>query len=433
MFKAFYEKGFSKKEIENCLNTTEKNNYMKNNYILFLSEFSNDIDFTLIPKIRNIYNKGYEFPIWIKKNILKPDLLKYSELFFSKDFSKNIIDIRKLAIQREPVNITMTRYYNQSELKNIFGWEYGYYQTFWNKNKILAPNIAIYCKTPVYKESSPDSFSNNYLGDVHILNVIGLAFDSKSQPDYKYCFEILSGENSKQFIYNYYDYVFNVIYEVAIRKKFKNILMSAFGANNFAIVYPGGPTNFQKEIWIPLFKKHLYNNKINTIVMGMSGLLKKFADDNGLKQPGNGYFPDLLYFIDKETTLIINAWDPFSFVGNGNFKDNSLDGFIGRYTACSMLCWPIFNKHLKFTELNFGINKITSPLKTVGTWSIVIPNQGTFPLREYQKDMLNILLSKKQDGVWDYNVNDVKATLIKQGQTLGFKDQFGHSKYFVQN
>ena len=30
--------------------------------------------------------------------------------------------------------------------------------------------------------------------------------------------------------------------------------------------------------------------------------------------------------------LFVNAWDPHSVVGNGNSNDNSLDGFIGRYT-----------------------------------------------------------------------------------------------------
>lgn len=29
--------------------------------------------------------------------------------------------------------------------------------------------------------------------------------------------------------------------------------------------------------------------------------------------------------------LLVNAWDPWSMVGNGNAGDNSLDGFFGRH------------------------------------------------------------------------------------------------------
>lgn len=31
--------------------------------------------------------------------------------------------------------------------------------------------------------------------------------------------------------------------------------------------------------------------------------------------------------------LLVNAWDPWSMVGNGNAGDNSLDGFYGRWVV----------------------------------------------------------------------------------------------------
>merc|ERR1712039_724173 len=41
-----------------------------------------------------------------------------------------------------------------------------------------------------------------------------------------------------------------------------------------------------------------------------------------------------------EDSLLVNAWDPWSMVGNGNAADNSLDGYFGRCTAMALLCWP---------------------------------------------------------------------------------------------
>jgi hypothetical protein len=50
---------------------------------------------------------------------------------------------------------------------------------------------------------------------------------------------------------------------------------------------------------------------------------------------------------ELEKTLICNAWDPHSMVGNGNWKDNSLDGFFGRCTLMAPLCWPVSNLDLR--------------------------------------------------------------------------------------
>ena len=47
---------------------------------------------------------------------------------------------------------------------------------------------------------------------------------------------------------------------------------------------------------------------------------------------GNGRFPNIVLDpeYDQSQTLFINAWDPWSVVGNGNASDNSLDGYVGR-------------------------------------------------------------------------------------------------------
>ena len=44
--------------------------------------------------------------------------------------------------------------------------------------------------------------------------------------------------------------------------------------------------------------------------------------------------------------LFVNAWDPHSFIGNGNERDASLDGWYGRHMAMALLGWPGTNEHL---------------------------------------------------------------------------------------
>lgn len=46
--------------------------------------------------------------------------------------------------------------------------------------------------------------------------------------------------------------------------------------------------------------------------------------------------------------LFVNAWDPFSFVGNGNFADDSLDGYFGKFGAMALLAWPGTNELIRY-------------------------------------------------------------------------------------
>jgi len=62
------------------------------------------------------------------------------------------------------------------------------------------------------------------------------------------------------------------------------------------------------------------------------------------------YFPDPLRAElgpRLRRAVVVNAWDCWSIIGNGNFADRSLDGFVGRATALAVLGWPVTNPHLK--------------------------------------------------------------------------------------
>ena len=108
-----------------------------------------------------------------------------------------------------------------------FGWKYGYYGEHYTNKNILAPNISIYCKTPVL---IPDD--RTYV-DVHIINAIGYAFDSIHQPDYKY---FVNGSKQNELRQRYIK-VFERIYSCAMDKSLDTVVMSLVGANNFATLY----------------------------------------------------------------------------------------------------------------------------------------------------------------------------------------------------
>ena len=58
---------------------------------------------------------------------------------------------------------------------------------------------------------------------------------------------------------------------------------------------------------------------------------------------------------DLENTLFVNAWDPWSLIGNGNERDNSLDGWWGRVSNMAILGWLPTNPSIKFYPVTFSM------------------------------------------------------------------------------
>ena len=51
-----------------------------------------------------------------------------------------------------------------------------------------------------------------------------------------------------------------------------------------------------------------------------------------------GYFPACIEHVpDVSKTAFVNAWDCWSVPGNGNARDYSLDGFVGRVSNVGVL------------------------------------------------------------------------------------------------
>tara|TARA_B100002052_G_C15867871_1_gene593203 strand:+ start:606 stop:1505 length:900 start_codon:yes stop_codon:yes gene_type:complete len=294
-----------------------------------------------IQKLFDCYNSGFQPPKIFDTSLTKS--MKSCKVFYH--IGDNISDVMRLVKEREPVNIAMERYYSEYKLNKYFNYKKGYYGSCSNsKYDIVPPNFIVY---------TPSLVLGHDQVVVHILNVIGLAFDSKKQRDYKSYMKLANvqlGSDAKHILQakKFYDRLFRLIFNTALHLKKKNIVMSFVGANNFAILWKGGSKNFQKQIWIPTFKKVIKDYKeLNIMFMG--------ADISGYENLG--FFPQLIRnssIRDKiDKTLLINAWDCWSVPGNGNNNDNSLDGYIGRNTLISILGTSLTNP-----ELNKKVNYI---------------------------------------------------------------------------
>ena len=289
--------------------------------------------------IRNLfdcYNLGYEPP-----KILDTSLMQLCKVFYHK--GDNLDNIVKLVKEREPVNIRMERLYSEYKLNKYFNYRIGYYSRCpISNNDITPPNFIVYTPTLVKNFNKP----------IHILNTIGLAFDSERQRDYKLYMNLSRvqlGKDEKHIIYarNFYKRLFRLIFEASKYLNKTNIIMSFVGANNFAYIWSGGPIKFQTQIWIPTF---------NEVIKDYKDLNIMFMGAELLGYQNLGLFPQLLnnpIISDNiNDTIFINAWDCWSVPGNGNSKDNSLDGYIGRNTQIGILGTSLTNPHLK-NKINY--------------------------------------------------------------------------------
>lgn len=281
--------------------------------------------------LMSCYDKGYEFPQWSLDYFQKygAELGKQCVVYFSDG---DLSNAKKLAIQREPVNIAMERHYDEEKLEALFGWRHGFYGKFFKETGTLAPNIAIY--TPSFVMDR-----NNRPIPLHIFNSIGYAFDSERQPDYK----VLKGNDQE--LYFRYVNVFKKILQCVKDKKFEVIVMSLVGGGVFSDLWD----NLLPTIWAPAFD-NVFGRKSDVTILFMGPKDLPLKNILGMNISNVGLFPDCIDVVsakyDIRKCLFVNAWDPWSMAGNGNAMDKSLDGFIGRRSMIALLCWPYTNTHL---------------------------------------------------------------------------------------
>jgi hypothetical protein len=294
--------------------------------------------------LSSVYDKGYEFPGWsINYTVDDYEQMRSVKTYF--DGEDNISLVKSLMMYREPANIASVKLFDEKKMKDTFGWDTGFYNSYYEETGSLAPNIAVYTHAYVEKMKTR----------VHIINSIGYAFDSKEQTDYKY---FLRGDvdvsNLCDVMIKRYTSVFKKIYKCASDHGLKTIVFSIVGGNNFAKHYRdnngSGVDYFQTHVWVPAYLKAQKTNKNNfhTVFMGGEGSVAfEMLKQINPALTDIGLFPSNLTQVNPSKTLFVNAWDPVSVPGNGNSKDASLDGYIGRATNIAVLGTAMTNPYMQ--------------------------------------------------------------------------------------
>jgi hypothetical protein len=316
--------------VSNVLKTTSNPNTKKvrGGQVRFVWKVTlkpNDLDQKriIVKSLHSIYNTGFAFPKWIHQYDyeLWPHLdFHATRVYFDKSIFKQK-DIRRLLLEREPCNIAMTRYYNQSRMQQLFGWSTSFYSRYFEQTQQLPPNIAVYVRTPIFG----DGFKTK---SIHLLNLVGMAFDSKKQPD-------------AQFYRTPTIETLQMLYLKVWRKAF--VCARDLGVARIVPVVVGGGA------FTPIDPIQFKTN-VHDIVLNK--LKEEFPYIEVLHIPTNVFETiEFMTTIDRNNTLFINAWDPHTILGNGNAKDNSLDGHFGRRTPIAILGWPATNNHITYHSI----------------------------------------------------------------------------------
>jgi len=276
--------------------------------------------------LRGTYKDGFAFPPWSIEMLRNGQLLCGATVVYYRE-GDSLEEVKAIAAQREPCNIMMRRPYSLDRLERLLGHRTGGYSM--STKEKLQPNIAIFCRTPIRSNPGPQA----QIETVNVINVIGYAFDAPNQPDWQYFLPLAEGDAKWKELVARFSQMWRFIFECAERRGYKRIYLADVGGGAFS----------------EGLNKH-----------GPGYLKLKDASLNPIKEEYKDRFlveqlpriPDFAFQSDNkailEESLLVNAWDPWSMVGNGNFKDNSLDGFFGRCTAMAVLCWPKTNPCMKW-------------------------------------------------------------------------------------
>ncbi|MEM7173728.1 MAG: hypothetical protein AAF380_00485 [Bacteroidota bacterium] len=339
-------------------------------------------------KIYECYNQGFCPPGWtlgFAKHDSFDEYARAAKVYCIKDSQQDPqtfkSTLQKTIIQRDPVNISMVQGYHKAKLKQYFGYENSFYTNYYKLHKKLAPTFAIYTKTPCILYDPNEYADTNYhpnksIGNIHVLNVIGAAFDNPKQPDQQY-FLANYTQDKKDELISFYKGIFDMTFACAIHNKFEKIMLAGIGLGAFSHNYPGSLIN---DIWLPAFKLSYDAHKevlkkagINEIsCIGSQNLVFGYVDQKDFKNTSYGNIPaictqePLKSCLDK--TLYLNAWDPHSLPGNGNAWDYSLDGYWGRVLAIAALGWLLSNPHLLNNILEVDPDNLTC--KKLGATSL---------------------------------------------------------------
>ncbi|KAL7553803.1 hypothetical protein ACHAWF_017130 [Thalassiosira exigua] len=229
------------------------------------------------------------------------------------------------------------------------------------------PQIAAYAKTPMRYWDRGTLHSNEE--GVHVLSLVGAGFDARQQPDYQYYFDKATQDIKADRQFEFYrerQLAFMIALQCAFDHQLDRIEFVAIGAGAFSVLLPRGKVlEVLGRAWesreVQAYKSSI-EGKFGKEITFSFRTEPPFSHNNGLGYgtpsfyeqsgwTGNGHASDWRDAVNR--TLFINAWDPWSLVGNGNEMDQSVDGYYGRQSALALLCWPITNTHIQYKKIEF--------------------------------------------------------------------------------
>jgi hypothetical protein len=282
-------------------------------------------------KIHSCYFPGFAFPEWVLDETLwkNHDFASVKVLYHSQD---NLHDVKRLITEREPCNIGMKRLYLNKKLQQEFGYEEGAYRL--STPEKLMPNIAVYMRATVKLQRG--------FQKVHVIHLIGAAFDHPYQPDFIYF-----RDKPIEDIIAFYTNMWRLAFEALYISGCKNLQIYNVGGGAFAGPYSG---RFTRDIFEPSIKSLLpLFERYEKQILGYNPSTHQFT---------GGFIPDCLETAELESTLFVNAWDPWSLIGNGNQRDKSLDGYWGRVSNVGVLGWLPTNPSITFHSVSFSSPKV---------------------------------------------------------------------------
>lgn len=276
----------------------------------------------MFERLFDVYYEGFEPPFWVRFFPFNKSEMEKSICYF--DIGDKPSRVKEIERKREPVNIAMNRFYHLEKMQEYFGYQTSVYDT-------SSPNIAVYCYTPCIVENKPKIY-------LHVINVIGIALDSKKQPDYLRIQE----KGMPEYVRMVWK-AFKKIRHCFLSKNFRVLVLHGFGLGVFS-AYAKDFKIDPKKVFLMCFE-NLFADIADSkkIVFNYLDLPTKLKVIK-IKIP----IQELVFEMKTDRTLFVNAWDPFSIIGNGNASDNSLDGYFGRMTAMSVLGWSITNPRLRY-------------------------------------------------------------------------------------
>ena len=322
------------------------------------------------------YRTPYKFPDWCNDEgyqMLHDKFCQTARLVAPQNKKQ---EARLSIYQRQPVNIRMNtsgtnwkgfrQLQDTLDLKNpapgatlgaTLGrrWTDSYYTTRYNTNGILAANVAVYCETPVYKTQLNNEVITYHkkldlpFHTIRVLNLIGLGFDDPKQPDHKAFAKFAKDDKNaiprlglaikwlQPHVTSQLQKVEAVLnWAHTSKKPIQYRHLPKVGCGAFAGDMP------IEKVWDELSERAVskWQKKWRELVVETQNMY--VGTFRGMHSRWN----ELEWKYELKNCLFVNAWDPHSFVGNGNMADHSLDGWYGRFTAMAVLAWPGTNPYL---------------------------------------------------------------------------------------